>query len=68
MKGVWAAEEKKFAVNQKAFKTRLVDRLGWQEKVANQYKNTVLRENEGLVKQREDVVDKQLREQDEINK
>ena len=50
MKGVWAAEEKKFAVNQKAFKTRLVDRLGWQEKVANQYKNTVLRENEGLVK------------------
>ncbi len=49
MKAVWNHEEKKFAVNEKAFKTRLMDRLAWQEKVAKNYKNNVARENEDLV-------------------
>jgi asparagine synthetase B (glutamine-hydrolysing) len=68
MKAVWAHEEKKFAVNEKAFKTRLIDRLGWQEKVANQYKQTVQKENQDLVRQRQEAAKRQEQEQTEVQR
>ena len=55
MKAVWNDEERKLAQNQKAFKTRLLDKLAWQEKVAKNYKGTTLQENKALVQERKDI-------------